>query len=167
MDSSLVVLRPWRLPFRGNADWDESKAEHAIWKTGDGVHSGLAVADQAAPGRSKAKVSRSEKQVLRCGGHVFIELLVYFLLAEWDDHRVDAESCVRVHAADSGGLCLIGDDEELPRLGIVCRRHWHRGFQDRDKHPTRDRLAGELVKRPTLRDESRCFLPHAISPSHW
>jgi|GEM_PF-1264803 hypothetical protein len=24
----------WRLPFSGNADWDESKSEHGIWKTG-------------------------------------------------------------------------------------------------------------------------------------
>ena len=134
-----------------------------------GVNRCLAIVSQSTPGRSEAEVGRGQEEVFSCCGHVLIEPLVSFLLAEWDDHRVgvDAESCVGVRAADGGDSCLIGDDEELPWLGVVRRRHWHRGFQDRDKHLTRDRLAGELAKRPTLRDEARCFLPHAISPSHW
>ena len=111
MDSSLVVLRPWRLPFSGNADWNESKSEHDIWKTGYGVNRCLAIVDHPAPRASEAQVGR---------GHVLIEPFVSFLLAEWDDHRVGVESCVGVRAADSGDLCLIGDDEKLPWQGIVC-----------------------------------------------
>ena len=107
MDSSLVVLRPWRLPFSGNADWDESKSEHGIWKTGYGVNRCLAIVDHPVPGRSEAEVGR---------GHILIEPLVSFLLTKWDDHRVgvDGELGVWVRAADGGDSCLIGDDEKLP-----------------------------------------------------
>jgi len=89
VDSSLVVLGSWRLLLGGNADWDESKAEHAIWKTGYGVDASLAIVDQSAPRASEAEVGR---------GHVLIEPLVYFFLTKWDDHRVgvNAESCVGV-----------------------------------------------------------------------
>jgi len=113
---------PWRLAFSGNADWDESKSEHGIWKTGYGVHRCLAIVDQSAPGGSEAEAGCGQEKVFSCRGHVLVEPLVPFLLSEGDDHRVgvDAESCVGMRAADSGDLCLIGDDKKLPWSGIVC-----------------------------------------------
>lgn len=154
-DPAFIVLGAGRLALGWDADRDEGERIEIGGKADERADRILFRIVHPAPGGAEPEVGHRQEEVLRRCGHVLVEPLIPLLPPERDHDRtgVNPEVCVRVRKTELFDLLLLGDHDELPRLGVVRRRGGHRRLQRRDERLPRDRVSGELADRPALGDE--------------